>query len=689
MTSKLPQRIRYRHLPMLSAVLVASVAVAQISSVRKEIVQPIPPGASSALPEGSSSWEETRARILHSADVPIIATVDEWKRLRQNDSLGFTAYSSFIMAHPRWPGEDHMRQLAEKSIDPQSYSPSAVVAFFHQFPPRTATAGARYALALLALGRKSEADAAARAAWRTGPMNRDDENWILTQFGSKLSADDQRAHADTALWARSPDSAERVLPFLSDQSRPVFAARIAMQKQTGAAAALVNAAEPLARGDPGFIADRAVWLRDNGNSQTARSLLADREALSIRPHRPERWFEVLLTNARAAANDGQWQTAYKIASQIDDAYAPGTNVSDRPLGERDDYTSLAWLAGTIAYYELNRPRDAMRMFDRYAQAARSPQTMTKGWYWAGRAAVKAGDQAEADKHIAMAAGYPGQFYGQLALERLGRPVPAPVAFSDKVAISENDRQAFNASSLVRAARALGAAGRWSDQSVFLRTIASNVITDVDRALANELSTSIGRPDLAVMVGRRARTDGSSAYAIAAFPRLPLPDGHESNWTMIHAIARQESQFDKAAVSHAGARGLMQLMPRTARETAGRVGLAYMLGDLTDDPAYNIQLGSSYFQRMLRNYNDSYPLAVAAYNAGPGNVNKWIAANGDPRLPGADVLRWIEQIPIYETKNYVQRVLENAVVYDAMRGKQDGTAMPLNQLSRYLGKDSAG
>ncbi len=287
------------------------------------------------------------------------------------------------------------------------------------------------------------------------------------------------------------------------------------------------------------------------------------------------------------------------------------------------------------------------------------------------------------------ASYPDQFYGQLARERLGQPVTAPVSFADRVVVTDNDRKAFEASSLVRAAKALGVAGRRTDQSIFLRAIAANVSSDVDRALANQLAAAVRRPDLGVMVGRRARADGSSGYSLASFPNLTVPSGHQDNWTMIHAITRQESQFDKAAVSHADARGLMQLMPGTARETAGKIGLSYTLGGLTTDTSYNIQLGSSYFQRMLRYYGGSYPLAVAAYNAGPGNVNKWLRANGDPRLAGGDILRWIEQIPIYETKNYVHRVLEKAVVYDAMRAQENGQTMPPRALSRYLGKNGAG
>jgi len=170
--------------------------------------------------------------------------------------------------------------------------------------------------------------------------------------------------------------------------------------------------------------------------------------------------------------------------------------------------------------------------------------------------------------------------------------------------------------------------------------------------------------------------------------VPVPATQQEYWSMIHAIARQESQFNRDAVSHAGARGLMQLMPGTARETAGKLGLSYNPGSLNADTDYNIQLGSTYLQRMLAYYGGNYPLAVAAYNAGPGNVNKWIRANGDPRLPGGDMVKWVEQIPIFETKNYVQRVLENAVVYDLMNPERARSRGPAN-LSWYLGKNRPG
>src|SRR5581483_6760322 len=195
----------------------------------------------------------------------------------------------------------------------------------------------------------------------------------------------------------------------------------------------------------------------------------------------------------------------------------------------------------------------------------------------------------------------------------------------------------------------------------------------DRLLVDRLASDLGRPDLAVMMERQARADGSDGYLRAGFPTLPLAAFHDTQWTMIHAISRQESQFDRRAVSHANARGLMQLMPRTAEEQASKLGMSYDYSRLTDDPSYNVMLGSQYFQRLRDSFGGSYLLAVAAYNAGPGNVHRWIDAYGDPRLPSTDVVAWIEQIPLSETRLYVQHVLENAVVYDLLN--PDRAKMP--------------
>ncbi|MBH1997751.1 MAG: lytic transglycosylase domain-containing protein [Sphingomonadaceae bacterium] len=680
-------------MPLIALLLFTAGASAQTEAPAPATTPAYPSGAMvQPLPQDnapSGQWNQVANRVGQPSDGAIAATISQWRALQQSDGLGFSTYASFIIANPGWPGEDRMRRLAETGINPDSFDPRQVTAFFARFPARTATGHARNAVALMQVGRMDEARMAARNAWIGGTLSPADEARLLSLFGSTLTPADHDQRADMLLWGNDVNGAMRMLAYVSPARRPVYQARIAFRRKAPEAPALMQMAEATGASDAGFVADKAIWLRDTGNWVAARQYLANRNTLAYRPANAEKFYEVLLGQARAAANDSQWSFAYGIASKIDDAVPPGIGVSDMAIGVRDDYTSLAWLAGTTAFYNLNRPTDAVTMFRRYADAAKSPQTRSKGYYWAGRAALVGGDTASANSYFGQASVYPDQFYGQLALERLGRPIPAPATVERPVPISAAERAAFDARSVVRAVKALGQMGYWEEQSKFARAIANNADSDTDHYLAAELAQNIGRTDMSVMVGRRAVSSGLTGYGTSAFPRVPVPPSAQYNWTMVHAIARQESQFDRAAVSHAGARGLMQLMPGTAREQAGKLGLGYNPGSLTTDTSYNIMLGSGYFQRMLDYYGGSYPLAVGAYNAGPGNVNKWIAANGDPRLPGADMLRWIEQIPIFETRNYVQRVLENAVVYEAMNPERARFRGTNAILSRYLGKQTPG
>jgi soluble lytic murein transglycosylase len=618
------------------------------------------------------------------ADGRIAATIAQWRSLQQTDALPFDSYASFLMNHPGWPGESGRRRAAERQAS--NASPQSVVAYFTRFPPLTTTGMVAQARALAAIGRMDEATAIARKAWRQGVLSSADEAAISGQFGSAITPADYDARIDELIWQGSTSAATRLIPYASAARRPAFEARLALRTNAPNAADVAMNGQTSYGNDAGYVADRAVWLRNSGASPSARTWLAQTRRYAGTPGDPGEFMEILYTNARAAANDGQYQTAYDIARQIGDIYPAGTDIAAQSYKERDQYTNLAWLGGQIALKQINRPADAMVMFDRYGKGSNSPTVTSKGLYWAGRAAQAAGKTAEANQFYAAAAGYRDQFYGQLATERLGRAYSAPPAIGNP-AIDPATRAAFDNREIVSAARFLGSIGDWQDQTAFIKQIASDATSDTDHILAAELAGKLDRPDLGVMVGRSAMSNGLSDYTSAGFPTVSVPAGYESNWTLIHAISRQESQFDKTAISHAGARGLMQLMPGTAREQSGKIGIAYNAAALTTDPNLSIMLGSSYFQRMYDNYG-SYPMAIAAYNAGAGNVNKWVRANGDPRTPGVDIVDWIEAIPFYETKNYVQRVLENAVVYDLMnpsRAKSRGN----NRLSWYLGKNTAG
>jgi len=612
---------------------------------------------------------------------PIASALSQWNMLRRNDNLPFSAYANFLAVNQGWPGEAAFRKNAERAIKPGVDSASAIIAFFRRFPPQSPTAFLRYAEALDEQDRRDEAADAARSAWTGGTLSTEDEVRLLTRFGSVLTLGDHDRRMDKLLWQRATPAATRQIGLTSPTKRPLFDVRLALLTKAADAPDRLAYATASLRADPGFFADYMWWLRNTGQSAVARQILRNNASLSAFPSAPDVWLQMLLISAQDAAKDGDWQVAYDISSRAGTAYPPGTVIRDRPFGERDAYTDLVWMAGTTALNRLTQPENAARMFQLYAAAAKSPQTQARGLYWAGRSLEAAGRRSDALPLYESAARFFDQFHGQLASERLGR-VPRVRNDDAVVNVSAAQRENFNRRTIVRALIALGQSGNWVDQSLFVRSLANAVDNEVDHVLATELAARIARPDLNVMIGRNARNTGLANYVNAAFPQVEVPPELTSSWTMIHAISRQESQFDKEATSRVGARGLMQLMPATARDTAPRAGLAYNYESL-GNPQYNMALGSTYFGRLMDMYGGSYVLAVAAYNAGPGNVNRWLRTYGDPRSE-VDVLTWIENIPLSETRNYVQRVLENAVVYDLLNPAR-ATVRSSTPLSTYLGK----
>jgi soluble lytic murein transglycosylase len=661
-------------------VSVGAIAAAGMDLKPGQIAKLLPVAAQGVVLPEPPAYVPAAVAPPYNVSPAVSAALATWKALRQTDNNSFSTYASFLLVHRGWPGEAGLRKSAEKAIRTDSSSPAQVISFFNALPAQTAVGEARYAWALQALGRTGEAAEAARTAWTMGTMPAEDEGRLLTQFPGLFGPPDHDARIDRLLADRDRAGAVRMLPLASPERRPLFEARLALQSRASDAGTRLSALPAGSESDPGLLQDKASWLRGGGQASAARMLFAQRPRLTRQPANPEAWLETMLTLAREAANDRQYGTAYDIASKVDDVFPAGTDITARTAGERDDYTSLVWLAGTTAYYQLGRPAEATTMFARYARAGRSLQVLTKGLYWAGRAAERAGQPAAS--YFEEAARYPELFYAQLALERLGRDVPPPAS----AAAAGTD--AFGRRSIVEATRLLGQLGAWQDQSLFIRALSELPETDSERAQAAALGNEIGRRDLGVWIARSARNAGSTFYVRTSYPEVAVPAGQSAYWSMAHGIIRQESSFDRAATSPVGARGMMQIMPPTAREIAGKLGVGYDQARLTQDPNYNIMLGSRHLAELMDYWGGDAMLVAAAYNAGSGNVRKWVRERGDPRLPGADVLRWIEEIPFTETRGYVQRVLENAVVYDAMNpGRSAGPAR--NRLSYYLRKGSPG
>ena len=635
-------------------------------------------------PSSSARYAASTTYAAAAYAAPSIASsLDLWRTLRQSSNYRFSDYANFLIANPDWPDSSQMRGWAEKAMQPGENG-RTVLAFFATEKPTTGNGWARLAEAYASAGRTQLALDAGREAWASPDLSGSDEQAIWARFGTSLTRADTDRRVDSLLSAKRADDAARFLAMTSPERQAAFAARIAMLQDSTDAENRYQAVMGSVTRDAGLMMDRARYLRAHNYESAAEDLAARGHNFTYKPADPERFYDMLILLAGDATQDRNWRTAYNIASQIDDALPAGTDVSSQPLDIRDDYTTLAWLAGTVALDRMNSPMNAMAMFARYARGGQSVQVLTKGDYWAGRAARAAGRFNEANSYFEQAAAHPGLFYGQLSLERLGRSVSAPPAALPQYVTTQFQRTAFNSRRLVQAVRLLGQQGRSTEQALFVRALAESLDNDADRNLAVELSRQISRPDLAVWTARMARVKGSSFYVRQAYPTLSASVSGEL-WSLAHGISRQESSFDPYAVSHAGARGMMQLMTGTAREQAGKLGVGFDSYRLISDPNYNVMIGSAYFKRLLDNWDGSVPLAVAAYNAGSGNVRKWVDRYGDPRSQ-VDMLKWIEAIPYTETRAYVQRVIENSVVYDAIRSSSAGAQQTAIHVSRYLGKD---
>lgn len=611
-----------------------------------------------AVPHAATAqeWDRARANLIARQPGPMRAAISRWEQLNATDRLGFDDYAGFIMAYPGFPQQERLQARAENALGRQDVGAATIAAFFDKHPPLSNAARARYALALANTGRP-QAFETARAAWRGGSMDAQTEAYLLGLYGTRLASADHQDRMDMLLWQGDLVAARRQSSFISPAASPLLAARLAMlEGRDPAASGMVVPASALS--DPGYVYNLARYYRTSNRLGEATQLLINRQPFARPARDPEDFIAEALRIARSAGA----RQAQQIAGRLDDLFAPGTDISRESFRLRDDYTSLTWLGGTQALWNLGDGAGAAPLFYRYGAAAQTPQTKSKGYYWAGRAASRAGRQADAARYYGLAAAYPDRFYGMMALKAQGKPMPS-LAKPPVAAPSDAEQLAFRRAPLTQAVTEVARNAPWSTGIQFYRTIANNATTPQQHVLVAELAREIGRRDLAVILADAAGADGLDQFVPQGFPTLNAPAG--TNWTMVHAITRQESQFAQNAISHAGASGLMQLMPGTAREQAAKSGLTYMSADLISSPDLNVRLGDGYFARMMNYYGGSYPLAVAAYNAGPGNVNKWLRSNGDPRTGGVDWIDWIERIPFSETRNYVHRVVENAAVYEQL------------------------
>ncbi|OSZ67136.1 hypothetical protein CAP39_11920 [Sphingomonas sp. IBVSS1] len=624
------------------------------------------------------------APLVGGQSVPVLDEVVTWDRLRREAyKASFADYAAFLADHADWPAASTIRRLAERSIGDDTPG-EAIIRHFGRLPPLTAEGKARHALALAGAGQAAAASWA-RDAWDSAGLDEALEARLLARFGDRFTPADHASRMDRLLWASRITPAGRMLARVDTDTRLWALARIALQKNAPDVAARLGVVPDRLRREMGLMLDEAQWLIRNNRADEGQALLAAGGATARVPGQPgvglESWLKARLEIGRGLWRSGKPDLARRVlASHGLDANA----MQRQPVAERGLFLDSEWLAGWLALRRLDQPGVALAHFRNARNVAQAPISQARGDYWAGRAAEAAGQPALARQYLAEAARHPDYFYGQLASERLGQPL----ALSATPLPAADPRTAgnFRAEGRVRALFALADVDR-ARQTIFLKQLADTAQTAERAQLVAGLAGPLNRPDAGVHAGKAARGTAELAMISAAFPVLPLPDDLAPRFAIIHAITRQESQFDRTARSSANALGLMQLVPATAAEQAQKMGLpASPASRLTDDPVWNVTLGSSYIERLRAAYGGSAPLAVAAYNAGPGNVRRFLAMNGDPK--DGDIIDWIESIPFAETRNYVQRVLENAVVYETLYPARAVTKGP-NRLSEWLGKSTPG
>ncbi len=589
-------------------------------------------------------WTNAR-RAGAGAVNPLPAKIIDWLYYREpQNRASFGEISGFIDANPHWPELRRLQQRAEEALSDR-VPDEQLLAWYVGRQPLSPSGRVRLAEAMIRSGMPDVGEEWLRYSWINDNLPRSLSRHVYQRHKSRLSPADHIARVDRLLWDGRRQTANRLLFLLPRDQRLLARARMSLMARAGGVDDHIAKVPPHLKDHPGLAYERTRWRRRKGLDARARDILLGL-ADDVGP-RPDRWWTERRIQVRELLADGETRTAYRLASEH--GLAPGGAP----------YAEAEWLSGWIALRFIAQPERAYAHFSSLYYNVRYPVSLSRAAYWAGRAAT-ALDQAEkAAQWYRAAAQNPTTYYGQLAIEVLDE---VELADSLPVDPSPTAKQltAFEGLELVQAVRVLSELGQGRLLRPFIVHLADSTGTPVERHLVGRLAGDLGHPHLSVRAAKRASRDGITLIDVA-YPVIDLPKvGPER--ALLLAISRQESEFNPRAVSPAGARGLMQLMPRTARSEAKSLRLPYKRAKLTRDPVYNVRLGAAHLGRLLRAYDGSYVMAVAAYNAGSSRVRRWIRDFGDPRRPEIDTIDWVERIPITETRNYVQRVLESLQVY---------------------------
>jgi soluble lytic murein transglycosylase len=598
-------------------------------------------------------WSDVAAYAQRASN-PTVAAIMRWRYLVERESgASYADLVNFLNQHPNWPSSNALQRNAERMM-PSDLPARDVLAFFKDREPLTGEGMLLLGVAKLADGDTAEGPIWIRRGYVQGNFSAAREAEIRAQYANYLPQDANRLRLATLLWNDQFDAATRMLDAVDPGYRAVGLARLKLRTNTKGAQKFIDAVPAGLKDDFGLMFDMGRWYRRSEQYATGARLMARaiRDPAIDLPL--DKWWDEKSDHIRMSIKERRFQDAYAVAASAG-------------LTDGADFQEAEFLAGWMQLRFLNNPAAAYAHFNRIAPNVTTPISLTRGHYWTGRAREASGDIEGAQAEYKLAAKNPEAFYGQLATAALYSNPTITVDMSSSV--GRGAVSTMESDELVQAIAILSSVDTTSKLLPrFVAALGDRLEKREDFEAAAALLMQLGKPAMSVRVAKKAMQKDLHVFHYA-YPVLNLPPyigkGTAPDPAFVLALMRQESEFDPNARSGADARGIMQMLPATAKMTANKHGIPYDQGRLLGDWQYNATLGMAHMRDLLEQFDGSFVLVAVAYNAGPGRARQWIELFGDPRSPNIDVVDWIERIPFSETRNYVMRLVENANVYRAM------------------------
>ena len=597
-----------------------------------------------------SQWTTALKNSKNAKDKSIYNFI-QWRHLlTTGNQATFYDYMTFIQNNKDYPRISRIKYLAEQKLSTDKISPKKIINWFGVDEPLSGYGMLVLGESFIQTGDSEKGIALIKRGWITAELSRASMKSLSKKYRKYLDSKDYINRADYLAWENKYWDLKRMLPYLPKDYQLLYTARqILMSKSYGVDQAIKNVPQKF-KNDAGLNHDRLKWRRKRGRIDSSLEILFSIKNNKDYLVRPDKWWVERAIMTRALIYKNKYETAYKVASQ-------------HSLDKGSEFAEAEWLSGWIALSFLNDPILAVDHFNNFYQNVSYPISLARGAYWLGRSYEKIGDKRQSEDWYREATKYLTTYYGQLAFLKIN---PSQnFELEEQADVKDDYRKYFYNKELVKITHLLNELNKDKYTKNILRHLANDNIASGSEILAAELATNISRYDFAIQVSKLAsyekRFHNTFNYPIISVPQYV--NGRKIPETaFILSLIRQESEFDMRANSHVGAQGLMQIMPYTAKLVAKQAKLPYSKSRLTSDPEYNINLGSHYIAGLILQYDGAYPFATAAYNAGPKRVKHWKKINKDPQKKQIDFVDWVELIPFKETRNYVQRVMENYNVY---------------------------